>query len=97
MKVFNEHEELKTKFENLQSALEITLIENQKMKGGQAGTHSSRLQSLVTDEIRHTQLHYHSQIDLTNDLEKNISAIFDFYHGRMILMDKIETQNRKLK
>lgn len=47
MKVFNEHEELKTKFENLQSALEITLMENQKMKGGQAVSHSTKLQSLV--------------------------------------------------
>lgn len=31
------------------------------------------------------------------DIEKSLHQLFEFYHGRMALFDKIEAQNKKLK
>lgn len=105
----NEHEELSIKFNNLQSALEMTLNENQRLTkehgsgagGGQLGSPNGlvhgKLPTLINEEIKHTQIHFHSKVEFGMDSERCLRQLFDFYHGRMALFDKIELQNKKLK
>jgi len=65
--------------------------------GSPKGFASSKISSLVNEEIKHTQIHFHSKVEFGIDTEKCLHQLFDFYHGRMSLFDKIETQNKKLK
>lgn len=51
----------------------------------------------MNEEIKYTQIHFHSRVEFGVDIERCLQQLFEFYHGRMALFDKIEAQNRKLK
>jgi hypothetical protein len=58
---------------------------------------SSKLHSIISEEIRYMHTHYNGKIEFGLDTEKCLNHLFEFYHSKMALMDKIEAQNKKLK
>jgi hypothetical protein len=87
----------------------MTLNENQRLAkdsgngiSNQLGSPTSgytnnKLHSIISEEIRYTHTHYHGKMEFGSDTEKSLNHLFEFYHNKMALMDKIDTQNKKLK